>query len=79
MSKTVEELEQEARSLPREEQLLLAARLNEHIPAPADPGAEQAWLQEAERRLQEIHERKEVLLDLDSVLEEAKRVARDES
>lgn len=79
MSRTVDELEEEARNLSREEQLLLAARLSEHAPASADAPAEQAWLREAERRLQEIHAGKDVLLDLDSVLDEAERVARDEA
>jgi len=48
-------LRQEALRLPRDERAVLARDLIESLDDPADDDAEQAWLDEAERRAAEIN------------------------
>ena len=72
MSKSVAELEQEARHLPTQERALLA----QHLIASIDPGedvdAEAAWLEEAERRYQAYRQGKLTAKPVDQVFREAK-------
>jgi putative addiction module component (TIGR02574 family) len=72
MSKSVAELEREARRLPEQERALLA----QHLIASIDPGedvdAEAAWLEEAERRYQAYRQGKLTAKPADQVFREAK-------
>lgn len=72
MSKSIAELEQEARRLPEQERALLA----QHLIASIDPGedidAEAAWLEEAERRYQAYRQGKLIAKPVDQVFREAK-------
>lgn len=72
MSKSVAELEREARRLPEQDRALLA----QHLIASIDPGedidAEAAWLEEAERRYQTYRQGKLTAKPADQVFREAK-------
>ena len=72
MSKSVSQLEQEARHLPTQDRALLA----QHLIASIDPGedvdAEAAWLEEAERRYQLYRQGKLTAKPADQVFREAK-------
>jgi len=72
MSKSVAELEREARHLPAHDRALLA----QHLIASIDPGedvdAEAAWLEEAERRYQAYRQGKLTAKPADQVLRDAK-------
>jgi putative addiction module component (TIGR02574 family) len=72
MSKSVAELEREARHLPVHDRALLA----QHLIASIDPGedvdAEAAWLEEAERRYQAYRQGKLTAKPADQVLRDAK-------
>lgn len=72
MSKSVAELEREARRLPEQDRALLA----QHLIASIDPGedidAEAAWLEEAERRYQAYRQGKLTAKQADQVFREAK-------
>jgi putative addiction module component (TIGR02574 family) len=55
MSPAVEKILQDALELPEEARVDLAAAILDSVDhEPPDPGAEDAWRQEARRRLQEI-------------------------
>jgi putative addiction module component (TIGR02574 family) len=47
-------LEAEALKLPPEQRARLAERLISSLDQPADPGAEELWIRESERRLEEL-------------------------
>jgi putative addiction module component (TIGR02574 family) len=72
MSKSVAELEQEARHLPTQDRALLA----QHLIASIDPGedvdGEAAWLEEAERRYQAYRQGILTATPADQVFREAK-------
>ena len=72
MSKSVAELEQEARHLPIQDRALLA----QHLIASIDPGedvdAEAAWLEEAEKRYHAYRQGKLIAKPVDQVFREAK-------
>jgi putative addiction module component (TIGR02574 family) len=72
MSKSVAQLEQEARHLPIQDRALLA----QHLIASIDPGedidAEAAWLEEAERRYQAYRQGKLTAKPADQVFQEVK-------
>jgi hypothetical protein len=72
MSKSVAELEQEARHLLIQDRALLA----QHLIASIDPGedvdAEAVWLEEAEKRYQAFRKGKLTARPADQVLREAK-------
>lgn len=72
MSKSVAELEQEARHLPIQDRALLA----QHLIASIDPGedvdAEAVWLEEAEKRYQAFRQGKPTARPVDQVFREAK-------
>jgi putative addiction module component (TIGR02574 family) len=72
MSKSVAELEQEARHLPTQDRALLA----QHLIASIDPGedvdTEAVWLEEAERRYQSNRQGKLTAKPVDQVFREVK-------
>jgi len=54
MARAVSEIEQEIRALPDAEKERLLRALLEELDGPPDPGAEQAWLDEIQRRSREL-------------------------
>jgi putative addiction module component (TIGR02574 family) len=54
MARAVAEIEQEIRALPDAEKERLLRALLEELDGPLDPGAEQAWLDEVQRRSREF-------------------------
>jgi putative addiction module component (TIGR02574 family) len=54
MARAVAEIEREIRSLKPGDQERLLRALVEELDGPPDPGVEQAWLEEAQRRSHEI-------------------------
>jgi putative addiction module component (TIGR02574 family) len=54
MARAVSEIEQEIRALPDPEKERLLRALIEELDGPPDPGAEQAWLDEIQRRSREL-------------------------
>lgn len=54
MARAISEIEEEIRSLARPEQERLLRTLLEELDGPADPDAEQAWLDEVQRRSAEF-------------------------
>jgi putative addiction module component (TIGR02574 family) len=58
MSDVVVEIEARIRALSLEDKTELVRALIAELDGPADSGVERAWLEEAQRRLQEINEGK---------------------
>jgi len=54
MARSSRDLEAEALNLPVESRARLAERLIASLDSSVDPGADQAWLEEAERRLDDL-------------------------
>jgi putative addiction module component (TIGR02574 family) len=54
MARPVSELEREVRALPDVEKERLLRALLEELDGPPDPGVEQAWLDEIQRRSREL-------------------------
>jgi putative addiction module component (TIGR02574 family) len=54
MARAVAEIEREIRALKPDEQERLLRALVEELDGPPDPGVEQAWLEEAQRRSREL-------------------------
>jgi putative addiction module component (TIGR02574 family) len=54
MARTLTDIERDIRALSARERARLLKNLINELDAPADPDAEQAWLEESERRLAEI-------------------------
>ena len=54
MARAVSEIEQEIRSLPDKEKERLLRALLEELEGPPDPGVEQAWLDEIQRRSRDL-------------------------
>ena len=54
MARAVAEIEREIRGLKPDEQEHLLRALVEELAGPPDPGVEQAWLEEAQRRSREL-------------------------
>ena len=54
MARAVSEIEREIRGLKPDEQERLLRALVEELDGPPDPGVEQAWLEEAQRRSREL-------------------------
>ncbi|HEY4646471.1 MAG TPA: addiction module protein [Steroidobacteraceae bacterium] len=54
MARTLTDIERDIRALSARERARLLKDLISDLDAPADPDAEQAWLEESERRLAEI-------------------------
>jgi hypothetical protein len=58
MAKAVKELEQAIRALSGEDKIELLRALIAELDSPADPNAERAWLETAQRRYRELVEGK---------------------
>lgn len=58
MVRAVQEIQQEIRSLSKEEKIELLRSLIAELDAPADPNCERAWLEESQRRYRELVEGK---------------------
>ena len=56
MARAITEIEEEIRSLPPKAQERLLHVLLEELDGPPDAGAEEAWLQEIQRRSRELDE-----------------------
>ena len=54
MGSRIDELYKQFSALPDDDKWSLAAQIFEDLHGPADPGAEEAWLQEIDRRLDQI-------------------------
>ncbi|MGH9341654.1 MAG: addiction module protein [Acidobacteriota bacterium] len=54
MSRDLKQVFREAFNLPENERATLAGLLIESVEAPPEPGVEEAWAEEAERRWSEI-------------------------
>jgi len=54
MARAVADIEEEIRSLPDSEKERLLRALLEELDGPPDPGADQAWLEEIQRRSIEL-------------------------
>ncbi len=72
MSKSVAELEWEAKHLPEKDRALLAHHLIASIDPGEDVDAEASWLEEAERRYQVYRQGKLTAKPTDQVFREAK-------
>jgi putative addiction module component (TIGR02574 family) len=55
MTRAVADIEQEIRALPDSEKERLLRALLEELDGPQDPGADQAWLEEIQRRSREFN------------------------
>ena len=58
MPKAIEDIQQDIRSLSREEQVQLLRSLIAELDAPTDPNVERAWLEISQRRYRELVEGK---------------------
>ncbi|MGH7770548.1 MAG: addiction module protein [Candidatus Binatia bacterium] len=58
MARAVKKIEAEIRALSAEDKVELLRSLIAELDVPADPGVEQAWLEEAQRRHRELIEGK---------------------
>ncbi len=56
MSRAIKEIEDEIRSLSKDEQRELLRVLIDELDAPADPNVERAWLETSQRRYKELIE-----------------------
>lgn len=71
MSMPVDELEEEALQLPKQERAKLAQHLIESLDSDVEPDVEQAWLEEVERRYQEYKSGKTTPIPVAEVFEDA--------
>lgn len=76
MADPARELEFKALKLPRKERARLAERLIASLDQDSDPDAEKLWLEEAERRLDELESGKAVGIPAAEVLEKARSTLR---
>jgi putative addiction module component (TIGR02574 family) len=72
MADPTRDLESTLLGLPAEDRARLAARLISSLEPGSDPDAEQAWLAEAERRLDELESGKVDTVPADKVFEKAR-------
>lgn len=72
MARAVADIEREIRELPASERAKLLRSLIADLDAPAEADVEQAWLEEAERRLAEIEAGTAEVVSGPEVLEEAR-------
>ncbi len=70
---TLEELMKEAESLSRDDREFLAAHLFATLEDDRDPGYEEAWAAEIERRVRELDEGTAETMTLDDALSELRR------
>jgi putative addiction module component (TIGR02574 family) len=76
MDALAREIESKALQLPPKERARLAQRLIASLDAEPDRDAEQAWLEEAERRLDELESGKVAGILAEQVLEKARSTLR---
>jgi putative addiction module component (TIGR02574 family) len=76
MENSAREIESKALQLPPKERARLAQRLIASLDAESDRDAEQAWLEEAERRLDELESGKVAGIPAEQVLEKARSTLR---
>jgi Putative addiction module component len=72
MARALSDIEQDIRSLTEQDRARLLRLLISDLDAPADAGADAAWLVEAERRLAQDEDGSALTYPLDEVLEEAR-------
>jgi hypothetical protein len=68
MGMTLQEIEAAALELPRVERMRLAQTLTESVELSNNPAADEAWVEVAVRRLREINEGRDVLVDGDEAM-----------
>ena len=76
MANAARELEAKALQLPPEDRARLAEKLISSLDQETDPDAGDLWLQEAERRLEEIESGKVATVVADRVIEKARSTLR---
>jgi putative addiction module component (TIGR02574 family) len=76
MDDLAREIESKALQLPPEERARLAQRLISSLDLESDRDAEQAWLEEAERRLDELEAGKVAGIPAEQVLEKGRSTLR---
>jgi putative addiction module component (TIGR02574 family) len=76
MGEPAREIESKALQLPPEERARLAQRLIASLDQESDPDAEQVWLVEAERRLDELESGKVASIPAEQTLEKARSTLR---
>ena len=76
MSDSVREIESKALQLPPKERAWLAQRLISSLDSESDRDAEQAWLEEAERRLDELESGKVAGISAEQVFDKARSTLR---
>lgn len=76
MADPARELESQALKLPRKERARLAERLISSLDQDFDPDAEKLWLEEAERRLDELQSGKAVGIPATEVFAKARSTIR---
>ena len=76
MADPVRKIEKEALSLPPEDRARLAERLIPSLDPEAEPESEQLWLEEAERRLDELCSHRVASVPADEVFERARSTIR---
>ena len=76
MSDSVREIESKALQLQPKERACLAQRLISSLDSESDRDAEQAWLEEAERRLDELESGKVAGISAEQVFEKARSTLR---
>ena len=72
MEFSLNEITNQALSLPIDDRVALAQRLWDSIEGFSDPGTEDAWLKEAEKRWQEIKEGKVECIPAEEAMKRAK-------
>ena len=72
MARAVSEIEREIRGLKPDEQERLLRALVEELDGPPDPGVEQAWLEEAQRRSRELDSGAVTAIPAEEVLAKAR-------
>jgi hypothetical protein len=72
MARAVSEIEREIRALEPDDQEHLFRALLEELDGPPDPGVEQAWLEEAQRRSRELDSGTAEAISADEVLAKAR-------
>jgi len=76
MGDPVREIESKALKLPLKERARLAERLLSSLDQETDPGADELWLQEAERRLDELEPGNVSGVPVEQVFEKARSTLR---
>jgi putative addiction module component (TIGR02574 family) len=72
MARALADIERDIRALSEEERAALLRKLIDDLDAPGEPEVEAAWLQESERRLNEIEDGTAKTFPADDVIKEAR-------